>query len=80
MKTFILALLVTSFTFAQKVKVENHKGKLITPSIEKRDVPDALEYLPNGVYFLTELKARDKDGKMYFKKCKYMKVTKPITL
>ncbi len=69
-------LLISIGVSAQEVQVFDQLGNLINEKpIEKKDVPDALDGLPSGLYYMVETKAKF-DGKKYvFTKCWYDKQT-----
>lgn len=73
--TIILALF-SIIVHAQKVRVEKMNGAIVVPSIEKKEVPNALDKLPDGRYKIIELKGFKVDGKIKFKVCIFIKKTR----
>lgn len=71
MKTILIfTLLITATATAQKVDVFDKNHKIIKRNIEKKEVPDKLDYLPDGKYYLQEWNGRK------VKECIYIKKTK----
>lgn len=76
MKTLLFILLISMSVTAQKVIILDLKDNPVSPVLEKINVPDALEHLPNGLYKMVDIKAtKRKDGRMLFKTCLYLKTS-----